>query len=164
MSGKPWTPKRKAEHAKRMKARWRNPKYRRDQAAKSSAAMADALRRVAASERMKALNERMRSDHALKKKCVKGMTRARRKPRYRAIQSLAMRETMTRPELREQARQHACAINRDPEVREKQWAGRRRKLPEAAAPQAPPRPQVSGDVNAIFLQLLAGEARKGASA
>lgn len=134
MSGKPWTPERKAEHAKRMKARWRNPTYRKSQSTKNLLAMADAQRRAAASERMKRLNEQMRSDEALKKKCVAGMTRSRRDPAYRAIQSLVMTETMARPALREIARQHACVINRDPDVRERQWAGRRRKLLEAAAP------------------------------
>jgi hypothetical protein len=162
VSGKPWTPERKAAMSKRMKARWRNPKYRKAQAARNRKAMADAQRRAAASARMKQLNERMRSDEALKKKCVKGMKRARRKPAYRAMQALVMAETMSRPELRAAARQHAIAINRDPDVRGKQWAGRRRKLLEAAAPQAPPRPEITGDVNAIFLRLLASEAGRGA--
>lgn len=38
-----------------------------------------------------------------------------------------MRDTMSRPELRELARAHAARINRDPDVRQRQWAGRRAK-------------------------------------
>lgn len=167
MSGKPWTPERKAAQAIRMRARCRNPKWRAAQSKKSRAAMADPVKRAQASERMKLLNERMRTDAALKKKCVKGQKRARRKPSYRAVQSLTMKETMAKPENRETARQHACAINRDPAVRERQSAGRRRKLLQASAPpapEAPPRPLVFGDVDTIFLQLLAAEAGKGALA
>jgi hypothetical protein len=160
MSGKPWTPERKARFSRQQKARWRDPKLRKAQAER----MADPAKRAASSERMKRLNDRMREDKALKKKCVRGMKRVRRSAAYRAIRSLVMRKTMARPENREKARLHACKINRDPKVREKQWAGRRRKQLEASAPQAPLRPQITGDVDAIFLERLAAEASGGASA
>lgn len=45
---------------------------------------------------------------------------------YRAMQALCMAETMAKPANREKARAHAQRINRDPEVREKQNAGRAR--------------------------------------
>ena len=163
MSGKPWTPERKAAWSRRQKVRWTRPSRRRAQAERSRATMADPEKRAAASKRMKALNERMRRDKALKKKCVRGQRRARRKKRYRAVRSIAMKKTMARPENREKARWHCCDINRDPAVRARQWDGRRRKqqeaLRKASEPLAPPRPAVFGDVDAIFLQLLAREAQ-----
>jgi hypothetical protein len=115
-------------------------------------------RKAASAERMKRLNERMRTDPALKTKCVKGQKRARRKPGYRAMQALTMAETMARPEVREKARQHACKINRDPEVRKRQWAGRVRSGKVPTPPRARPQPKLTGD--ALFLQLLALEAKQ----
>lgn len=171
MSGKPWTPERKAAYSVRMRKRWRDPKYRKARAEQSRAIATDPEKRATASERMKRLNERMRSDPALKKKCVAGQKRARRKPGYRNMQSLTMRETMAKPENRETARQHARRINRDPKVRARQWDGRRRKQKEAKRKAAeaigrfvllaPPRPKIAGDPNTIMLQLLAREAARG---
>lgn len=162
MSGKPWSEERKAAFSIQQKARWRSPKLRAAASERSRNTMADPALRAAKSELMKALNERMRADEALKKKCVKGQKRVRRRKRFRAERSAAMRLMMRKPENREKARQHAIAINRDPEIRARQWEGRRRKAAEALQPkpaEAPPRPQIKGDPNAIFLQLLAREAQ-----
>lgn len=83
--------------------------------------------RAASSERMSRLNARMRDDAKLKQKCIRGQKRARRQPAYRAIQSLVMKDIMARPGARSRARRHCVAINKDPKVRRRQWAGRRRK-------------------------------------
>jgi hypothetical protein len=63
-----------------------------------------------------------------------------------------MADTMSRPELREHARQHACAINRDPAVRKRQNRGKRRKQ------QLTETTRIPGHADQAFLQLLAREA------
>lgn len=83
--------------------------------------------RATKSAMMKALNARMRLNEDLKRKCVAGQKRVRREPAYRAIQSLVMKDIMSRPGARSRARRHCVAINKDPKVRRRQWAGRRRK-------------------------------------
>nr|WP_311538547.1 hypothetical protein [uncultured Bradyrhizobium sp.] len=162
MSGKPWSAERKAAHAKRMKARWSNPAYRSAQVGRLRALNNGATARAAASERMRQLNERMRSDDALKRKCVSGMTKSRRDPAYRKMQSLVMAETMSRPENKAKAREHCASINRDPKVRDRQWAGRRRNTKIAEKPARGPgreaAPQAMGP-DALFLELLANEVR-----
>lgn len=164
MSGRSWTPERKAAFAKATRERQRDPKVREAMSKRATASMANPTRRAAAAERMKLLNERMRTDKALKKKNIAGMKRTRGKKSFRAKQARIMTETMARPQLREKARQHACDINRDPEVRKRQWAGRRRKQQaverKASEQKAPAAPKVAGDPNTIFLQLLAREARQ----
>ncbi len=165
MSGKPWTPERRAAFSKQQKLRWRDPALREAARQRATKAMADPTKRAQASARMKRLNEQMRSDAALKKKCVRGMKRVRREPSYRAMQALVMKDTMSRPENAEKARRHACEINRDPEVRRRQWAGKVRngtqpKPPHASKQKRAERPpRLTGD--ALFVQLLALEARKG---
>jgi hypothetical protein len=84
------------------------------------------------SGRMQLLNLMMKRDPALKARCVAGMTRVRRDPTYRAIQSAVMKEMMSRPEMREQARQHAVRINKNAAIRKRQWKGRRRKAQQGA--------------------------------
>jgi hypothetical protein len=64
-------------------------------------------------------------------------------------QLVALR-ALSSPQRREQSRQHVLRINRDPEVRARQVAGKR-KTAEVGAPKADP--------NAEFLQRLAEEAR-----
>lgn len=154
MSGKPWTDERKAAHAASMTARWRDPAYRAKQ---QSRPVASPEARAAAGERMKQLNEQMRTDTKLKAKCVRGMTRTRRRPEYRAMQSLVMAETMARPENRAKARQHACEINRDPETRARQWAGKIRNGATPRPPRAKRAKKLTGE--ALFLHLLALEAK-----
>lgn len=133
MSGKRWTPERKAAHAARMRERWRRSVY-----AKRAAPTIGEAARAARSARMKCLNDRMRDDKELKRKCVRGQKRVRRTQSYRAIQSAVMTATMARPELRALAAEHAARINKDPTVRRRQWAGRRRKkwLAQATAESA----------------------------
>jgi hypothetical protein len=159
MSGKPWSDERKAAFSEQQKARWRDPKLRKAARERGRKIMTDPAMLAAKSELMKALNERMRTDETLKKKCVKGQKRVRRRKRFRAKQSAAMRQMMRKPENRERARQHAIAIDRDPKIRAKQWASRRRKAMQPKPVQAPPPPQIKADPNAIFLQLLAREAK-----
>lgn len=122
-----WTPERRAAHAARLKQRWRDPTYRAAQAEKRRAAMRDPRRRAQASARMKTLNLRMRHDEELKAKCVRGQKRVRRAPAYRETQALVMADIMARPEQKRRARFHAIRINKNPKVRKRQWAGRRRK-------------------------------------
>lgn len=136
MSGCPWTPERKAAMAQRMRTRWKDPDYRRDQSRKRAAAMQDPARRAAASARMKRLNARMRDDEELMRKCVRGQKKVRRTPAYRAMQSAVMTDIMARPELRRRARFHCIAINKKPKVRKRQWAGRRRKQAQRAEAMA----------------------------
>lgn len=159
MSGKPWSDERKAAFSRQQKARWRDPKLRKAARDRGRKAMADPAKRAAKSELMKAFNERMRTDEALKKKCVKGQKRVRRRKAFRTKRSAQMREMMAKPENRARARQHAIAINRDPEIRAKQWEGRRRKALQPQAWEAPPRPTIKGDPDAILLALLAGETK-----
>lgn len=123
-----WTPERRLAFAKHMKARWRDPAYRdlvvrrrRERGPQSSE------RRAAASVRMKLLNARMRDDEKLKNKCIRGQKRVRRSPAYRAIQSAVMKDIMARPDLRRAARFRLIKLNKDPKVRRRQWASRRRK-------------------------------------
>lgn len=141
MSGKPWTPEQKAAAAVRMEARWRDPAYRLKMEKRLGAIALSEEARAAASARMTRLNEQMRTDAALKKKCVRGMTRARRDPSYRAMQALTMQETMSRPENAAKARQHACEMNRDPEIRSRQWAG---KVRNGTTPMPPHRMKKTG--------------------
>jgi len=77
-------------------------------------------RRAEKSAFMKQLNERMRTDAALKAKTVEGQKRVRGTPEARERQALHMQVTMADPKNRETSRQHVCRINRDPEVRKKQ--------------------------------------------
>lgn len=122
MSGKPWTPERRAAFASSMSERWRTGVY-----AKRKPAVISPNERAARSARASALNIRMRDDEALKRKCVRGMKRVRRSPAYRAIQAAVMVDVMSRPELRRAARFHCIKINKKPKVRKRQWAGRRRR-------------------------------------
>jgi len=85
----------------------------------------------APSDRMASLNERMkRKNSAARRRRIEGQKRVRQDPAYRAVQAAVMRDVMSRPEMREAARAHAATINRDPEVRRRQWAGRRAKAQE----------------------------------
>jgi len=122
MSGKPWSAERKASFAAMVRKRWRTGVYAR----RLIAQIADAERQARA-ERMRALNRRMQHDEQLKAKCVRGQRKVRRSPDYRAIQSALMKDIMARPELRQRARFHCVRINKNPKVRRRQWAGRRRK-------------------------------------
>jgi hypothetical protein len=80
------------------------------------------------SYRMAELNRRMkRKNSAIKRRCIEGMRRVRQDPVYRAIQGAVLREIMSRPGMRAKAIAHAVAINRQPDVRAKQWATRRAK-------------------------------------
>lgn len=110
-----------------------------------------AEQRALKAKQMRELNERMRTDVELKARTVAGAVRARQDPAYKAMQALTMADVMSRPENKEKARQHACRINRDPDVRERQWAGRvaNGKIPTPPAPKPP-----------TFLQLLAREAKR----
>lgn len=80
--------------------------------------------RAKRSERMRKLNARLREDPELRKRWHASVSEARRRDDYRAMQSLTMAETMAKPENREKSRQHAARINRDPETRLRQNAGR----------------------------------------
>ncbi|MGD0420570.1 MAG: hypothetical protein ABSA68_13490 [Xanthobacteraceae bacterium] len=122
MSGRPWTPERRTAFGVTMRKRWRAGQY-----AGRRAATVTETERAARSGRMKRLNGRMRDDEALKNKCIRGQKRVRQSPAYRAIQSAVMADVMSRPELRRQARYHCIKINKNPKVRKRQWAGRRRK-------------------------------------
>jgi hypothetical protein len=129
LSGKPWPPERKAAQAARLRDRWRRGAFR-----KRKPASIDDAERAARSARMAALNARMCEDRALKRKCVAGQKRVRRRKRYRALQGGRMRALMRdRPELRELARTHAARINRDPNVRRRQWATRRANMRKGTA-------------------------------
>jgi hypothetical protein len=71
-----------------------------------------------------------------------------------------MKEVMSKPERREQSRQHCIAINRDPEVRKRQVAGKRRTQKLAGQNPAPAsKGETARNVDALFLQLLANEVR-----
>jgi hypothetical protein len=86
------------------------------------------------SDRMSALNQRMkRKGSAIKRRCVEGQKRVRQDPAYRAVQAAVMTDVMARPKMRELAREHATRINRDPDVRQRQWAGRRAKVEEPSS-------------------------------
>jgi hypothetical protein len=122
MAGKPWTPERKAAHAAAMKARWAAGAY-----ARRRLPLIEESERNARRARMKRLNIRMRDDEDMKGRCVAGMKRVRRSAAYREIQAAVMAETMSRPELRRQARFHCIRINRNPKVRRRQWASRRKR-------------------------------------
>lgn len=137
MSGKAWTEDRKVAQSKRMKARWRNPEYRAAQTAKNGANNRNPVRRADASGRMKRLNARMRDDDKLRHKCIRGQKRVRRSPEYRAIQSAVMADIMSRPEMKRAARLHCKKINRNPRVRRRQWAGRRKKKAQRNSLSAP---------------------------
>ena len=127
MSGKPWTSDRRAAFSASMRKRWRAGAFARRRPATISSA-----ERSARSVRMKRLNARMRDDDILKNKCIRGQKRIRRSAGYRAIQSAVMTDVMAAPELRRAARFHCIKINKNPKVRKRQWAGRRRKLKAAA--------------------------------
>jgi len=131
-----WTPERRAAQAARMRERYRNPSARRKQAEHLARVRARPEVRAAASARMKRLNARIRDDDKLRGKVIRGQKRVRRSPQYRAMQSLVMTDVMSRPENRRAARFHCIRINKNPKVRKRQWAGRRRKA--AAALEASP--------------------------
>jgi hypothetical protein len=122
MSGKPWTPERRAAFSVHLKDRWSSGVY-----ASRQAPTIDAAERYRRSARASRLNIRMRDDETLKARCIKGMKRVRRSADYRAIQAAVMTDIMARPELRRAARFHCIKINKNPKVRKRQWAGRRRK-------------------------------------
>jgi len=128
MSGKPWTPERKAAYRIAVRKRWRQGIYARRRAAVITAAEHEAR-----SARMKALNRRMQHDDALKAKCIRGQRRVRRSPQYRAVQAAVLKDIMSRPEQRRRARFHCVRINKNPLVRRRQWAGRRRKAQQEQA-------------------------------
>lgn len=128
MSGKPWPPERREAFSLKVRARWRNGAF----AKRRPATITDA-ERAARSARMKLLNARMRDDEQLKSKCIRGQKRVRRSASYRAMQSLVMTDVMARPELRRAARFHCIKLNKNPRVRKRQWAGRRRKARAAKA-------------------------------
>lgn len=122
-----WTPERRAAQAQRMRNRFRDPAEREKQRVRATALMADPERRAAASARMKRLNARMRDDEVLRAKCIRGQKRTRRAPAFRKMQSLVMSELMARPDMKRMARFHCLRINKNPKVRRRQVAGRRRK-------------------------------------
>lgn len=132
MSGKPWNAERKAAFSVAMKQRWKRGAYdaRRP-------AVIDGAERQARSGRMKRLNVRMRDDEALKRKCVRGQKRMRRSPQFRAVQSAVMTDIMARPELRRAARFHCIKINKNPKVRKRQWAGRRKSAQQTGETHGP---------------------------
>lgn len=137
-----WTPERRAAQAERMRQRFKDPAHRAAHAAKMAKAMQDPARRAASSARMKKLNARIRDDDTLRAKVIRGQKRVRRAPQYRAIQSAVMKDLMARRrELRRGARFHCISINKNPKVRKRQWASRRRKAARAAValelPRAP---------------------------
>lgn len=122
-----WTPERRRAQGKRMKKRMRDKTVRAETLARLEKANSDPANRAAASVRMKQLNNRMSTDDKLKAKCVRGQKRVRQDPTYRAIQSAVMTDIMSRPENKAKARNHVTKLNKDPEARRRQWAGRRRK-------------------------------------
>lgn len=128
-----WTPERRRAQGKRMKKRMRDKTVRAETLARLRAANDDPANRTAASVRMKQLNNRMSTDDKLKAKCVRGQKRVRRDPVYRATQALVMADIMSRPENKAKARKHVTKLNKDPEARQRQWAGRRRKKQERVA-------------------------------
>lgn len=126
-----WTPERRLAHAKRLRTKWRDPNYRARQSKSRAKAMECPLRRAASSTRMKILNQRIRNDDALRNKVIRGQKRVRRSPEYRAMQSLVMKEIMSRPEQRRRARFHCIKINKNKNTRRRQWATRRKKAAQA---------------------------------
>lgn len=122
-----WTEERRQAQRDRMKARMADPVIREETMARLQAGNLDPATAAAASLRMKALNERARTDQELKTRMVEGATSTRRKPAHRAKQSKIMAQTMARPENREKAREHAIALNTDLIFRRRQEAGKRRK-------------------------------------
>jgi hypothetical protein len=135
VSGKPWTPERRAAFSESMRKRWAGGAY-----AKRKPPSIDPADRRRRSEQMKALNARAATDAELKRAMVKGATRARRKPAWRAVQALVMADIMSRPENKAKAAAHCRRINRNPRTRKRQWAARRRRKRArgAAAEQASP--------------------------
>jgi hypothetical protein len=138
MSGKPWTRDRRTTQSRRMRRRMRKPQQREKQRVSMTARMQSTAQRLASSMRMKVLNARMRADEKLKAKCIRGQKRVRRSPGYRAMQSLVMKDVMARPEMRRTARFHCIKINKNPRVRKRQWAGRRRRAATRAASTSNP--------------------------
>jgi hypothetical protein len=86
-----------------------------------------AAERARRSARMKSLNMRIRDDDALRVKVIRGQRRVRNNPIYKLIQAAVMKDIMSRPDMRRAARNHCIKINKNPKVRKRQWAGRRRK-------------------------------------
>lgn len=124
MSGRPWTPERRAAFAAAMRERWRRGDY-----AKRRRVVLSPAERARRQAHMRRLNFRMSFDENLKSKCVAGQRRVRRQAAWRNVQAAVMREIMARPGMREKARQHCRRINKNPRTRKRQWAGRRRKKP-----------------------------------
>jgi hypothetical protein len=135
MSGKPWTPERREAFSAAMRQRWRSGQY-----ADRRPATITADERAARSGRMKRLNACMRDNEALKNKCIRGQKRVRRAPAYRSVQAAVMADVMSRPEMRRQARFHCIKINKNPKVRKRQWAGRRRNKSKIISAQRLPDP------------------------
>lgn len=122
-----WTPKRRRAQAKRMKKRMQDQTVLAETLERLQVARDDPANRAAASDRMKQLNNRMSTDEKLKAKCIRGQKRVRRDPAYRSVQSVVMADIMSRPENKAKAREHVTKLNKDPKMRRRQWAGRRRK-------------------------------------
>jgi hypothetical protein len=100
MSGKPWNAKRKTAFSALMRQRWRDGIYT------ERAVNIDQAERTARSVRMSALNERMKSNAALKSANIAGIHRSYLGPNRRDVLSKTMKQTMARPELRALAAAH----------------------------------------------------------
>jgi len=119
-----WTPERKVKQAEIMRRRNREPHFLK----RKAHSFISPDERSARSGRMKRLNQRIRDDHALRAKVIRGQKRARSDPAYRAMQALTMADLMeSRPDLKVRAKYHCKKINRNPETRRRQWATRRAK-------------------------------------
>jgi hypothetical protein len=74
---------------------------------------------------MKALNARIRSDPFYRALWLSSILKAAGSPAKKRKLSKLMRATMAKPENRAKAARHASEINRDPDVRRRQTAGKR---------------------------------------
>lgn len=126
-----WNWDRRSAQGERMRGRMTTPAMREAVATRRPARLSE-QELANRSARMKALNERMRTDAELKARNLAAATAAKNRPEYLAHQAEVMRVRMQRPELREAARQHLRTINKNKAVKAKQWATRRRRAKESA--------------------------------
>ena len=120
---------------------------------------------MSASDRMKALNERMKTDPILKGRNRSGIRKTRQTPEYRAKQAEVMRQRWRDPvtgqRLREGVKANADRINGDDEIRRRQWAGRRGwRIPDDLEPLYQKLRRKVGAVEA--LRMVRDQAKRGA--
>lgn len=132
-------PERRAEHGRMMRKKWRDPEYRRRKTEAATLQMADPAQREVARGTMKRLRIRLRDDERLEAKRSRRAKASLTDPAYVAVQSEVMKDLLARPDIKRASRFRLIKMNRNPAIRKKQAAGRRRNA--AARKENPDIPQ-----------------------